>query len=465
MDRNHFLGSRKEESEEENRFGLAGKRGGLADPFRAERDFEEGMGQDGMAESGKKRSAIKDNNMARGFLLGILTTAFGVLLMLYALQSKGVLVVSNAVGDHSAERQEMKQKIYRKVGILEQYIDQYYLDEIDPEKMEDAVYKGVIAGLGDDYAAYYNKEEYVDMMEKTNGTYCGIGAYISADNKTGTITIINPMKNSPARKAGLKAGDIILSADGQEVTGMEISKVQSLLKGEKGSKVRITVKRGDEQKEVAVVRDQIEEDTVSFHMLGKEIGYVQVSSFEQVTPRQFQKAVRTLEKQGEKALIIDLRNNGGGLLDSAVSMLDYMLPKGVVVYSKDKSGKRQDYYAEAADCFQKPVAILVNENSASASEVFSGAMQDKKAAALIGTQTFGKGIVQAIFPLNDGSAVKMTTAKYYTPKGRDIHGKGLTPDIEVTLRKGTEELPGTGQKTDNQIRESYEYLEKQIMRD
>ncbi|MCD7825651.1 MAG: S41 family peptidase [Clostridiaceae bacterium] len=405
---------------------------------------------------------MKENKYLRGFVLGVSCCLLGVVVMLFAMGNAGVLDVSKMLGNTSTEREELKQEIAQKIEVLEKYIDQYYLDEIDDEKMADEIYKGVIAGLGDDYAAYYTEEEYIEIMEKTNGTYCGIGAYISSDASTGVVTIVNPMKNSPAEKAGVKAGDIIYAVDDEEVTGMEISKVQALVKGEEGSKVKLTIIRDNEQMELTVTRAEIEEDTVSYQMLGEDIGYIQVSSFEQVTPKQFEKAIKQLEKKGEKALIIDLRNNGGGLLDSAVEMLDTMLPEGVVVYSMDKSGEKQNYYAEDDDCFEKPVAILVNENSASASEVFCGAMQDEEAAVLVGTQTFGKGIVQGIFALSDGSAVKMTTAKYYTPKGRDIHGTGLTPDVEVALEDKTEEISDGGIKVDNQTKAAYDYLSDEI---
>ena len=219
--------------------------------------------------------------------------------------------------------------------------------------------------------------------------------------------------------------------------------------------------RGQKQVKITVTRDNIEEDTVAYQMLDKKIGYIQVSGFEEVTAKQFEQAVDELEKQGEKALIIDLRENGGGLLDSAVKMLDRMLPQGVVVYSKDKSGTKEEYKATDDKEFKKPLAILVNGNSASASEVFSGAIQDEKKGVLVGTQTFGKGIVQGVFPLGDGSALKMTTAKYYTPNGRNIHGKGLTPDIKVELSEQIQKLPESNKKVDNQLKTAFDYLLKQ----
>lgn len=411
---------------------------------------------------------IEENNKKNNqlFLQGVLTGALSCLvcfmLFISALNVTGTIDLSRAVNGASGKYASLEKKILKKVNTLELFIDEYFLDDIDEEKMADSVYKGVINGLGDDYAAYYTAKEYQDIQEKTEGIYCGIGSYISADTKTGLVSIVKPMKGSPSEKAGVKAGDLIYAVDEKEVTGMEISQVQALVKGKKGSKVKLTLVRDEKKIEVTVTRDEIVEDTVQSQMLDGKIGYVQVSSFEQVTSEQFRKAIKKLENQGEKGLIIDLRNNGGGLLDTAVDMLDRMLPEGVVVYSKDKSGQKQEYKATNPDRFDKPLVILVNENSASASEVFSGAIQDEKAGVLIGTQTFGKGIVQGIFALDDGSAVKMTTAKYYTPKDRNIHGKGLTPDVEVKLSDQVQKLPESGSKVDNQLKAAWDYLQKKI---
>ena len=403
---------------------------------------------------------MKNNQYFKGFGLGMLCCFSMCLLLLLVMNFFG-MAKFNISFSGAGGQESLRQKVSRKVNTLEAYIDRYFLEEIDEEKMADSIYKGVIAGLDDDYAAYYTAEEYKDIMEKTNGVYCGIGAYISVDSETGVVSILKPMKNSPAEKAGVKAGDIIYAVDDREVTGMEISQVQALVKGEQYSKVVLTLLRNNEEKKITVVRDEIEDETVASQMLDNKIGYVQVTGFEQVTPEQFSDAIDSLEKQDEKGLIIDLRDNGGGLLDSAVDMLDTMLPEGLVVYSMDKDGQRQEYMAEEPDAFEKPVVILVNKNSASASEVFSGAMQDRKAAVLMGSQTFGKGIVQSVFDLRDGSALKMTTAKYYTPEGRDIHGKGLTPDIEVEYTKQKEKLPETGIQVDNQIKAAVDYLTEQ----
>lgn len=401
---------------------------------------------------------MKEREFGRGFLCGILGCLGAVIVFILAMEMAGMLDLRGIVVAGSGNHAALERTIKKKVNILEAYIDEYFLDEIDEEKMAESVYKGVINGLGDTYAAYYTAEEYKEIQEKTEGIYCGIGTYISVDANNGVVTIVRPMKNSPAEKAGIQAGDILYAVEGKEVTGMEISQVQALIKGEKGSGVELTLIRKQKEVKTVVTRDEIVEDTVASQMLDGKIGYVQVTSFEQVTSEQFRDAVDKLEAKGQEGMIIDLRDNGGGLLDTAVDMLDRMLPEGLVVYSMDKSGNKQEYMAKEPDKFDKPLVILVNGQSASASEVFSGALQEKNVGKLLGTKTYGKGIVQGIFGLEDGSAVKMTTSKYYTPNGKNIHGKGLEPDIEVELSEQAEELPISGKKVDNQIKAAYDYL-------
>ena len=216
--------------------------------------------------------------------------------------------------------------------------------------------------------------------------------------------------------------------------------------------------RDNHQKKFTITREEIHSQTVAYKMLDGKIGYIEVSSFEEVTKQQFRDALDDLEKQGEKSLVIDLRNNGGGLLSTAVDMLDRLLPEGIVVYTKDKDGKKEVYRSTDKESFDKPIAILVNENSASASEVFSGAMQDYNKAVLVGTTTFGKGIVQTVFDLSDGTAIKLTTAKYYTPKGRNIHGTGLEPDITEALDDQTHRQKKSGVLIDNQMQRAIDYL-------
>ncbi|MCH5268718.1 MAG: S41 family peptidase [Lachnospiraceae bacterium] len=405
------------------------------------------------------------NKFRNGFLCGALGCTGMILALTLLLQMTGHIDLS-AVVIKSNEEISTKQRIEKKANTIKEYIDEFFLDDIDMVRLEDSIYKGIVDGLGDEYAAYYSADEYADIMEKTSGKYYGIGAYVKQDSQTGAITVVNPMANGPAEKAGIKAGDIIYAVEGTEITGKDLSSVLALIKGEKGTKVTLKILRSGEADylDIGVIREEIEEDTVSYRMLNKEIGYLQVTGFEEVTTKQFSEGLEALEKQNMKGLVLDLRDNGGGLLKTAVEMLDRMLPEGLVVYTEDSKGQGEKYYAEDDTQINVPVAILVNGNSASASEVFSGAMQDEEKAVLVGTKTFGKGIVQTIFDLKDGSALKMTTSKYYTPKGRNIHGTGLEPDITVELdRESLNKKDSNGEwLPDNQMERAMEYLESEI---
>lgn len=397
------------------------------------------------------------------FLCGFLSCAVVFMVTVLILSWTGILNLTGvlATGDSS-----LKSEVNAKVARIERFINTYYLDQVDPERMADSIYKGVVSGLGDEYAAYYTEEEYQTITEKTSGTYCGIGAYVTQSIETGAITIVKPIAGGPAEQAGLKPEDIIYAVDGTKVSGEDLSAVLALIKGKPGTEVKLQIVRSGESDYLnfTLTRAEIEEDTVESRMFAGNIGYIAVSSFEEVTSEQFETALNDLRDQGMKALMIDLRDNGGGLLNTAVEMLDRMLPKGLVVYTEDKKGVAEELYAEDDDEITVPVAILVNGNSASASEVFSGAMQDEEKAKLVGTKTFGKGIVQTIFDLEDGSALKMTTSKYFTPKGRNIHGTGLEPDILVELDKNTlHQKDASGQeKPDNQMQAAIEYLQGEI---
>ena len=388
----------------------------------------------------------------KGFLCGMLTPSMMLVVALTIGQFGGYIDLG-AAWNRTDQDSTMKREVKQKASTIEKYIDAYYLDDIDKDKMENSIYKGIVNGLGDDYAEYYTAEEYAEIMEKTSGTFYGIGAYVTQNTDTGAITIVKPMKNSPAEKAGLKAGDIIYAINDERVSGKDLSAVLAQIKGEEGSKVKLTIVRSGENDYPTRRSSDLD-----------KIGYIQITGFEEVTPNQFSAAVNALEKEKMEALILDLRDNGGGLLKSAVSMLDRVMSKGMVVYTKDKQGVSEKFYAEDVKHVSVPMAVLVNGNSASASEVFSGALQDKKKAKLIGTKTFGKGIVQTIFDLQDGSALKMTTSKYYTPSGRNIHGTGLEPDIKVELDKSTvgQKDKNGKLKPDNQMQKAIDYLKGQI---
>lgn len=351
-----------------------------------------------------------------------------------------------------------------KMELLEYLVEMYYMNDISVEDMRTGAYKGLLEGLGDPYTCYYTAEEYKDLMESTTGTYCGIGAVVQQNTKTMLITIVKPYVDGPAYNAGMLPGDIIYKVDGVDVSGMEIDKVVSMMKGEAGTIVKVTVVRDGvaDPVELTITRAQIEIETIEHEMLDKKIGLVTISSFDEHTPKQFKDAVEELEKDGMEGLIIDLRDNGGGLLSSVVEMLDYLLPEGMIVYTEDKYGNREEFKGTDKEVFHLPTVVMINGNSASASEIFAGAMKDYEAATIVGTTSFGKGIVQTILPLTDGTAVKITISRYFTPKGVCIHGIGVAPDVEVDLKDELKQQVVIEHEDDNQLQTAIDVLLKDI---
>lgn len=398
------------------------------------------------------------------FLRGVIMGAAGCILVLLsaltiAQYAGKINVAAGLKWDENGMSKEAVE-IKDKAEILSSYINRFYLNDIDYGKMGDIIYKAMVSGLDDKYAAYYTKDEYKDISEKTKGEFCGIGAYISQGKNDNYLKVAGVVKGGPAQKAGIKKGDIIVEVDGENIQGKDSSYAVSKMKGKKGTNVSISVMRKGNKKPITfnIKREVIHDNTVSYKMLDNNIGYISVSAFETVTKKQFKSAVDCLEKKNEKGLIIDLRNNGGGLLDTALDMLDQILPKKLVVYTKDKNGVAEEYYTKDDKEINIPIVILVNGNSASASEVFCGALRDYGKAKLLGTKTFGKGIVQSSFAFRDGTGLKFTTSKYYTPKGINIHGTGFEPDIKVKSNGKMTALKESGYKVDNQINAALDYL-------
>ena len=330
-------------------------------------------------------------------------------------------------------------RIDAKIEELNQYIEQYYLFDYEEEDVENGIYKGQLAGLGDVYTGYYTPEEYASFMETSNGSYSGIGAMLSQDYNTGIITVVRAFEGSPAAEAGMQTDDILYKVKGEEVTGKDLSLVVTDLKGEEGTDVELSILRGTDVMDLTITRRNIEVPTVESRMVEGEIGYIAITEFDDVTDEQFFAALDALEAQGMKKLIIDLRDNGGGLVDVTCAILDRLLPEGLIVYTEDKYGNRQEEKSDAENYFGGEMAVLVNGNSASASEIFAGAIKDYGVGTLIGTQTFGKGIVQSLFPLSDGSAIKITVSRYYTPEGNNIHEVGIEPDIVLEPAEDSED--------------------------
>ncbi|MCM1156727.1 MAG: S41 family peptidase [Roseburia sp.] len=321
-----------------------------------------------------------------------------------------------------------------KLEVIEDVIDQYYFEEedIDVENMMEGMYAGMVASLGDPYSVYYTAEEWESLMQETEGIYYGIGAYISIDVATGFGKINGVIENTPAQEAGLRENDIIYQIDGELAQGLELTEIVARIKGEEGTTVHLTLYREGESDylEVDVVRKQIESPTVNYEMLNEQIGYIQITEFDDVTVDQFAEALAVIKGSDASGLILDLRSNPGGSLTAVVDIARQILPKGLIVYTEDRSGERVEYTCKGENELEIPLVVLVNGNSASASEILAGAVKDYGIGTLVGTTTFGKGIVQRILPLTDGTALKLTVSAYYTPKGNNIHNIGIEPDIE-----------------------------------
>lgn len=416
------------------------------------------------------------NKFLAGFLSGLVGALFIVTigLTIYVTQVEGnnstkEKVESTSNGDKNKDKDTSatglpSKAVIDKINKLETLINQYYMDEVDESAMADGIYKGLLQSLKDPYSVYYTKDEYAALMESSSGVYCGIGATVSQDIKTGIISIVKPFVTGPAHEAGVLPGDILYKVDGEEVTGEDLTEVVGRIKGKEGSKAQITIIREgvSEPMEFSIARREIEVPTIEYEMLDNKIGYITVSEFDEVTADQFRAAIADLEKQGQKGLIIDIRNNPGGLLTTVVDMLDRMLPKGLIVYTEDKYGNREKEYSTAKEEFTKPLAVLINGNSASASEIFAGAIQDYEIGTIVGTTSFGKGIVQSIIPLKDGTAIKVTVSKYFTPKGRNIHKIGIEPDVKVELKEGLRQKVVIEKKDDNQLQKAIDIIEKEI---
>ena len=322
-----------------------------------------------------------------------------------------------------------------KLESIEEIIDDNFYFEDDEQAKQDGIIRGYMESLDDPYSVYYTAEEYASFMEDTGGEYVGVGVQVSQNIETKVITVTKVF-DGPAKEAGIISEDVITKVNGEDITTQEIDAVVDKIKGEEGTEVTITVYRASDAKEYdfTMPRRKVENPTVEYKMLDNNIGYIQVSSFYEVTGEQFVEAVINLDTSGMEGLVVDLRDNGGGLLDIAVAMLDYMLPEGKIVYTEDKDGNVTSEYTSTAEYqFAKPLVVLVNGYSASASEIFAGAIKDHGIGTVVGTTTYGKGIVQRMFPLDDGSAIKLTIAKYFTPNGNDIHKVGIVPDVEVEL--------------------------------
>lgn len=350
-----------------------------------------------------------------------------------------------------------------KIRQIEEMLDTYYVEDYDKELAEELMYTGLVAGVGDPYTYYLSADSLAEQVEKNSGHFVGIGVEIYAGDD-GYIVVSSVTPGGPAEAAGILAEDKITEVDGESITGKTAADVSALVKGEEGTDVTLTIFRESTGKvlEKTVTRQDIQVQTVSWRMMDDNIGYISITNFRENTYNQFKEALDTLEAEGMEKLVLDLRNNTGGLVKSAHEIGEELLPEGIMVYTMDKEGNREDTLCD--DVYNDvPMVVLVNGNSASAAEILAGAIQDTGRGELIGTTTFGKGLVQRLFTLPDGSGLNVTIQKYYTPNGTSIHGVGITPDYEVELPEEYAQQTNIPAEADTQLQKAVEVLsEKNI---
>ena len=362
--------------------------------------------------------------------------------------------------DKEAANTAITSETIRKLRTLESAIDIYYYQEgLDYEEMQNGIFSGLVESLNDPYSDYYTKEELEKVNQDNEGIYYGIGAYMSLDTALSRPKISGIIPNTPAEEVGLRENDIITEIGEISTYQMDTQEAVTYIRGEEGTTVDLTIYREGEPDYLhfTVERRKVESPTVESEMKG-DVGYIRITGFEEVTVHQFEDAYKTLEKEGMKGLIIDVRSNPGGLLTTVLDICRMILPKGLIVYTEDKYGQKQEYTCDGKNEIDIPLAVLINGNSASASEILAGAVQDYGIGTIVGTTTYGKGVVQNIFGLSDGSAVKLTISTYYTPNGNNIHGIGIVPDVEVELDADKY----YDEKIDTQIEKALEIVNEQI---
>lgn len=392
-----------------------------------------------------------------------LVAGLGIALLIVALAVTATKVIRTfqMVGIiPSGEKESVaNSQTVEKLSILEDTIQKYFWKNVTEEELEEGVYKGILESLEDPYSVYYTPEELLDLQQQTEGIYYGIGAYISQNKEAGYVQISKVIKNTPAEESGLMQGDYIYMVDGEDMFDKDSTYVVSRIKGDEGTKVMLTVLRETESEplEIEVERRKIESPTVEYEMFDNGMAYIQIVEFDLVTTSQFETAYKQAKQDGMKGLIIDLRSNPGGNLSTVCDIARMLLPKGLIVYTEDKYGERVEYSCDGSQQIEVPLVVLTDGYSASASEILAGAVKDYGIGTLVGTTTYGKGIVQKVISLTDGSAVKLTVSTYYTPNGNNIHEKGIDPDVEV-LFDAEQYVAGV----DNQLEKAKEVLAEQM---
>lgn len=351
------------------------------------------------------------------------------------------------------------QDISQTLDTYRAVIDKYYLGDVDKESLKEGAIKGYIEGLGDPYTEYISKEDMQDYMEDTMGNFVGIGIYMIEDTETNQIMVLSPIKGSPAEKAGIQPGDYIISVNGELCTADDMTVISTKIKGEEGTTVKLQILRGEETLDFEIIRENIIVNPVEGEVLENNIGYIEFSSFDENTAEEFKTKFEELQAQGITSLIIDLRNNGGGIVNEALQIAGYIADKdSILLYEVDKDNHETVEKNESAPIINMPVIILTNENTASSSEILAGALKDLGKAKTVGTTTYGKGVIQQILTLPDGSGLKITTEKYLTPNRTEINEIGIEPDETVELPESVENVLNVDRSEDTQLQKAIEML-------
>ncbi len=411
-------------------------------------------------EQGTENRKLFWKGLIAGLLLAIVLSGTAYAVNRFLINNSMAAAKTMATTENKSEESVVNSKTMQKMQILQDTINTYYLDAADTKALQEGAYEGMVEALDDPYSTYYSEEELEEIKNQTEGIYYGIGAYIGMDTDVGMARISKVMEGSPAEADGVLAGDYIYKVDDEYVKGLTLEEVIAKVKGPEGTVVKLTMLRENtaDPVELEVTRQKIESPTVNHKTLDGGISYIQITEFDEVTVEQFTEALAEEKESGMNGLILDLRDNLGGNLAAVTDIARMMLPKGIIVYTEDKNGKREEYTCDGTHELQVPMVVLVNGNSASASEILAGAIKDYQKGTLLGTTTFGKGIVQRIISLSDGSAVKLTVSKYYTPNGNNIHKVGIEPDEELKLDAEAYIKDGT----DNQLNRAVEIIKEKL---
>ena len=366
---------------------------------------------------------------------------------------------NDSFGKSIVEKSEQTSDIAETLEDYRRIIDKYYLGDVDEEKLKEGAIAGYIKGLDDEYTEYISKEDMADYMADTTGNFVGIGVYMVQDTEANKIMVLSPIKGSPAEKAGLQPGDYIIAVDGVTYTGEQMTEASNKIKGETGTTVKLQIQRKDETLDIELTRENIKVNPVEGEVLENNIGYIEFSSFDDGTAEEFKAKFEELQAKGIKSLIIDLRNNGGGIVDEALEIANYILDKdSVILYEVDKNNNETVEKTTDDPIINMPIVILTNENTASSSEILAGALKDHKKATIVGEKTYGKGVIQRLLTLPDGSGLKITSEKYLTPNRTEINKVGIEPDEKVELPETVTNILNVEKTEDTQLQKAIEIL-------